>query len=152
MGSNVMLKKMSTNSDEKRLPVGEVGWIDMCVDRPKEVADFYSEIVGWDAEPFQEDESSPTHYFMKDKKNGKEQAGVCDIKEFDPWVEGWIPYVRVEDFDERVKKVEKLGGKIIAKCLFHDEIPNQRVCLIQDPSGAGMMLRDTMSYGIPENK
>ncbi len=123
----------------KKHKLGITGWIDMCVSDPTSLAEFYHKVIGWKAEPFRESPESATHFFMKDA-NGTDQVGICDMKEFEPWATGWVPYINVDDYDAIIERSRESGGEVLAQSIWGCTIPDQRVALIRDPSGASVMI------------
>lgn len=123
----------------KKHKLGITGWFDMCVDDPLMISDFYHKVIGWMPESFKDSPGSATHFFMKDG-HGRDQVGICDMKEFEPWATGWVPYINVDDYDGIVSRSRELGGQVIAESIFGCTIPDQRVALIRDPSGASVMI------------
>lgn len=130
---------MTLDNNMKKHKLGITGWIDMCVDDPSMISDFYHKVIGWIPEPFKESPGSATHFFMRDG-HGRDQVGICDMKEFAPWVTGWVPYINVDDYDGIISRSLESGGQVISESVFGCTIPDQRVALIRDPSGAAVMV------------
>jgi predicted enzyme related to lactoylglutathione lyase len=94
---------------------------------------FYSQLLGWDRK---EVDAGPQGTYTLFQQNGKDVAGMMN-----PTIDytrnlgaRWYGYVAVEDMNERMARVKKLGGKIIAG---PDDIPGVGlVCLLADPTGA----------------
>jgi predicted enzyme related to lactoylglutathione lyase len=73
--------------------------------------------------------------------------GICDEAVFPDWVQGWLPYIDIDDFDDRVAKVEQAGGTILRQMTMDFGWAGRRFCLVQDPAGAAAMLCETRPQG-----
>lgn len=121
-----------------RLATGMVNWLDMIVEEPDRVSQFYAEVVGLSREAVPED-AEHTSYSLRNA-SGTEVLGICDEAVFPDWVAGWLPYIDIWDFDARVAKVEEAGGLIVRQMAMDYRWKGQRFCLVRDPSGAPFML------------
>jgi ribosomal-protein-serine acetyltransferase len=121
-----------------RLATGMVNWLDMIVEQPEQVSQFYAEVVGLLREAVPED-AEHTSYSLQNA-SGTEVLGICDKAVFTDWVEGWLPYIDIVDFDDRVGKVEEAGGFVVRRMTMDYRWKGQRFCLVRDPSGAPFML------------
>jgi predicted enzyme related to lactoylglutathione lyase len=89
---------------------------------------FYSSLLDWSVEPF---EGSPQAYLTI--KNGDRNNG--GIRELDsPGVPPhWLVYFAIDDIDEGLAKVERLGG---AKHAGPIDIGVAKIGVVADPQGA----------------
>lgn len=117
---------------------GRVNWLDMIVKDPDHVSRFYTGVAGLTRDPVPEDETH-TSYSLRNAA-GQGVFGICDEAVFPDWVEGWLPYLDVPDFDARVAKIVELGGEIVTEMTMDFNWKGQRFCLLRDPSGAPFML------------
>lgn len=94
------------------MKVGQVGWIDLTVDKAEELRDFYASVIGWTPSPV--DMDGYFDYSMKDP-HGDDVAGVCHPNKWSvPETLGrWIPYFVVADMDASLAKCADLGGKVL---------------------------------------
>lgn len=120
------------------LAKGQVNWLDMIVKDPDRVSLFYTEVAGLTRDPVPEDETHTSYSLLN--AAGKGVFGICDAAVFPNWVEGWLPYLDVPDFDARVAKVTETGGEIVTRMTMDYHWKGQRFCLVRDPSGAPFML------------
>jgi len=114
---------------------GRFVWYELLTTDPKNAMAFYSDVVGWKTQKFEESASSEP-YFMwvgsqgplggvypitgEAKKNGAEPH--------------WMAHVEVEDVDGRALEAEQLGGSVLVP---PREIPKVgRFAVIADPQGA----------------
>ena len=115
-----------------------VNWMDMIVKEPDRVSRFYTEVVGLSREAVEENETHTSYKLLNE--SGDEVLGICDAAVFPDWVEGWLPYIDIDDFDRRVAKVAEAGGVILIQMTMDYRWKGQRFCLVRDPSGAAVML------------
>jgi ribosomal-protein-serine acetyltransferase len=120
------------------LAQGQVNWLDMIVQDPDRVSRFYTEVAGLTRDPVPEDDIHTSYSLLN--AVGKGILGICDAAVFPNWVEGWLPYLDVPDFDVRVGKVTEAGGEIVRQMTMDYHWNGQRFCLVRDPSGAPFML------------
>lgn len=113
-------------------------WVDMIVKDPDHVSRFYEEVVGLVRQPVDEGGGHTSYSLENDAGDGV--LGVCDESLFPDWIQGWVPYIDIENFDERVAKVVEAGGVIVKEMTMDYHRKGQRFCLVKDPSGAPMML------------
>ena len=83
-----------------------------------------------------------TSYSLQNRE-GADVLGICDEAVFPDWVRGWLPYIDIDDFDNRVTMVEQAGGTILKHITMDYGWPGRRFCLVRDPSGAPVMLCET---------
>jgi len=118
--------------------VRTLNWMDMIVSEPERVSRFYVEVVGLSREAVEEDATHTSYALHNDA--GNEVLGICDEGVFPNWVEGWLPYIDIDDFDTRVAKVVDAGGVVLKQMTMDYRWKGQRFCLVRDPSGAPVML------------
>ncbi len=117
--------------------VGSIGWTDLTVDNAEEIRNFYSEVVGWKADPV--DMGGYNDFNMTPPASGEPVAGVCHAKGSNTGLPTqWIMYVTVEDIERSAGRCEQLGGKILDGPT--GSRGKDRTCVIQDPAGAVMAL------------
>ncbi len=117
--------------------VGTIGWTDLTVENAEEIRTFYSEVVGWKADPV--DMGGYNDFTMTSPANGEAIAGVCHARGGNTGLPTqWIMYVIVEDIAASARRCEKLGGKILTGPTGSEQ--QERICVIQDPAGAVLAL------------
>jgi hypothetical protein len=120
-------------SDEKKLEVGTIGWVDLTVADAPEVRDFYRAVVGWTTSEV--DMGGYSDYCMNLPESGRTVAGVCHARgENADLPPRWLVYVNVADLDRSLMICTERGGKILSK--VRSAGPNGRFCVIEDPAGA----------------
>lgn len=122
--------------------IRRVGWIDMVVPDSDSTSQFYCNVFGFQRES--EDEGGGhTSYHVKD---GDENVlGICAEAVFPDWVKGWLPHIEVEDYDHSISQVTKSGGKVHKEMTMDFKWAGQRFCLAIDPSGAPVMVCESVN-------
>ncbi len=117
--------------------VGTIGWTDLTVDNAEEIGNFYSEVVGWKADPV--DMGGYNDFNMTPPAAGEAVAGVCHARGGNTGLPAlWLMYVTVEDIEASARRCEELGGTILSGPGGSDQ--TERTCVIQDPAGAVLAL------------
>ncbi len=117
--------------------VGTIGWTDLTVDDAESIRKFYTEVVGWTADPV--DMGGYNDFNMTPPATGEAVAGVCHAKGGNTDLPTqWIMYVTVEDIEGSARRCEQLGGKVLTGPT--GSAGKDRTCVIQDPAGAVMAL------------
>lgn len=120
----------------KEKKIGHIVHFDLTVEGHEKVGDFYKEVVGWEKEGLSMGDYDD--YVMKDKE-GNFLGGVCKKAGGNAYLPPyWLIYLQVENLDDSLEKVERLGGKVLGEKKSAGE--QGHYCLIQDPVGAYMML------------
>lgn len=113
--------------------VGTVLWMDLTVPDAQKVRDFYSAVVGWQADALPMD--GYDDYVMKAPGTGAGVAGIChargDNKNQPPQ---WLIYITVADLDASLRTVGERGGKIVVPRRGSAEMG--WFAVIEDPAGA----------------
>ncbi len=104
----------------------------------REVAgEFYADLFGWKIQPVPE-----MNYTMWEAGNGDEYGGFPQVSEENPAGQVLI-YIASEDIEADLKKVEKLGGKVLRQKV---EIPGMGwYGVFQDPTGNVLALYTGMN-------
>jgi uncharacterized protein len=114
---------------------GSFYWNELMTRDVERAKKFYADTLGWTYE------SMPTPdggTYMIAKCGGQPVGGMFDIKgaEFKDVPEAWMPYIAVDNVDERVKKATTAGAKLM-KPLF--DVPGVgRIAVLLEPGGAGV--------------
>ncbi len=115
--------------------VGDFSWHELATTDPEAAWRYYEALFGWkrgmslDMGPL-----GPYHLFMADEHQG---GGVFRLPSEAPRP-FWLFYIRVADLDATLRRVEALGGKVLAP---PQEVPGgDRVAPCLDPQGAAFAL------------
>ena len=114
---------------------GTFYWNELMTRDVEKAKKFYAETMGWsfDAMP---GAGGDTYWIAK--MGGEPVAGMFDISgpEFKGVPESWMPYIAVDDVDERVKKATKAGAKVMKPAF---DVPGVgRIVMLLEPGGAGI--------------
>jgi predicted enzyme related to lactoylglutathione lyase len=116
----------------ERPGVGTIGWVDLTVDAADAVRDFYSDVVGWKAEPVIMGQY--VDYNMTTPDGGVPAAGVCHRRDGNAHIPPvWMVYFVVADLEESIAKVRARGGEVVAE---PRRAGNTRYAMFKDPAGA----------------
>jgi uncharacterized protein len=111
---------------------GRFVWYEQLAKDPKKAIDFYTNVVGWKAQPFEQGED----YVMWVGDQGP-LGGVMELPEEAAKMgtpPHWMAHVQVENVDTTAAQVKKLGGKVYKEPA---DIPSVgRFAIIGDPQGA----------------
>ena len=121
----------------KNSPHGFFSWNELLTTDLESAEEFYGKLLGW---TFKKSKTIYGDTYLTAFKDGRMTAGMM-LKPADTPenIKGcWDPYVSVDDIDESVAQIEKLGGKVV---LTPTQIENVgRFCVIQDPQGVYLNL------------
>jgi uncharacterized protein len=116
----------------ERPKVGTVIWRDLTVPDADRAREFYTAVIGWDAEPVEM--GGYSDYNMLPPGTRDPVAGICFRRGVNADLPPqWLMYITVEDLDRSVARCTELGGRIVAGPRGMGEA---RYCVIQDPAGA----------------
>ena len=105
-------------------------WSELLTDNPEKAQKFYMDIFGYAIEEIKEFYRYNYYILIKE---GKRRAGLTLLpgKNVKP---NWLPYIKVENPAETVRRAEELGGKILI--VSESATGSAGVGIIADPTGA----------------
>ena len=113
---------------------GDWIWIQLLSRNAQKAGEFYSAVAGYDVVETTESERLNDYVLVS---KGFARATVRNLrtesKDVNPT---WLPYVRVENVQETVRKAKELGGAVLVEP--KPELFNGRVAVISDPTGAAI--------------
>lgn len=111
---------------------GAFSWMELQIEEPGQVKDFYRDVIGWQLldMPMQ-DGSTYSGFALGEQPLG----GFSNKSNPKP---AWLPYVTVDDVDTRAGKVEAAGGEIVTAPF--DAPGVGRIAVVRDPAGAPLAL------------
>ena len=116
--------------------IGAIEWCDLTVPDATEVKDFYSKVVGWQAEPISMGDYDDFGMNLPDSKDCV--SGICHAKGPNANMPAqWLMYVRVASVEESAKQCVSSGGEVIEG---PREMGSSQFCVIKDPAGAVLAL------------
>ena len=112
---------------------GSIVWCDLTVPNAESVKDFYSSVVGWQANPTSMGDYDDFTMQIPGTSDGV--AGICHAKGGNADIPSqWLLYFKVDDLDQSLKDVERQGGKAITAMKHYGDVT--RYIIIEDPAGA----------------
>ncbi|WP_164084701.1 VOC family protein [Alteromonas flava] len=110
--------------------IGSMGWLDVTVENATEVKDFYTQVVGWEAEGLSMGDYED--YMMK--AAGESIAGICHKRGSNAQMPShWIPYFVIADLAVALQNVKELGGVQLSPVRSYGD---SSFAIIKDPAGA----------------
>ncbi|MEM8876301.1 MAG: VOC family protein [Pseudomonadota bacterium] len=118
-----------------KTPHGHVHWSELMTHDPEAARTFYEETLGW---TFSEMPMPGGGAYLLAMGNGERPiAGIFDLRgeaDYADTPSGWMTYVAVDDIDDRIKKAEAAGGKVLQAPF---EVPGTgRIAMILQADGA----------------
>jgi predicted enzyme related to lactoylglutathione lyase len=115
--------------------LGRPVWYELMTTDPAAAENFYTNVVGWTAAPF---EGSPMPYTTFTRSGGVGVAGLMKTPDGMHMPPFWAMYVAVPNFDDAVAHITRLGGRGLSPVL---DIPAVgRFQMMQDPQGAAFYI------------
>lgn len=114
---------------------GHFHWNELITPDAERAKQFYRTTIGWTFEPMPMDDGA-TYWIAR--IGGTRVAGIFPTNRpaFEGVLEGWMPYLAVDDVDERVK-VAVANGAQLMRPIF--DIPDiGRIAILTEPGGAGI--------------
>ena len=114
---------------------GQFHWNELMTRNVEKAKRFYADTLGWTYDAMPMPGGGTYTIAMAD---GTPVAGIFDISgpDYNDVPETWMPYIAVDDVDERVKKATKAGGKVMKPAF---DVPGVgRIVILEEPGGAGI--------------
>ena len=116
----------------ERPEIGSLVWIDLTVSDAEAVRDFYTAVVGWQAEDV--DMDGYADFNMNAPGSGATVTGVCHARGINAELPAaWLPYFVVADLDTSTARCVELGGEVV---VADRALGDGRFCVVRDPAGA----------------
>ena len=123
-------------SEGRAAKIGTIGWIDLTVPEAQQMRDFYSAVVGWEAEEV--DMGEYADFTMK-SPDGAGRAGVCHSRGGNDGIpQAWMIYINVDDLDQSLEACRARGGEVLGE--IRSMGAAGRYAFIRDPGGAACAL------------
>jgi len=121
------IRSASGDPDDYLGDVDEWLWVELWTVEPQRAAQFYRSVFGYEARPRDEGKG------LALTKDGIARAGILRKPEQLPAGSAWIPYVRVANVDDTVRRAREAGGRILIDPTHYR---GARAALLLDPVGA----------------
>lgn len=122
----VLLQAKNGDPVDAEARIGDWLWNELWTSTEKSSYNFYRKLAAYDSLKVSDD-----YRILKSK--GKWRAGIRTLENKDA-KSRWVPVVRVADIADIIKKVTKLGGKVLVDP--DDTLMDGNVAVIADPNGA----------------
>ena len=110
-------------------------WNDLSTTDTDAARDFYTTLFDWEADAVDTGGGPPyTVWTNNGRTNGGMRPLAAHEQGVDPY---WQVYFTVENLDEAMRRVEKLGGRLVAPAF---SVPAGRFAAVCDPQGASFSL------------
>jgi hypothetical protein len=125
-------------AEEQETGLGTFCWTELVTRDITAAKRFYAELIGW---RMVQDHVGGTNYTMLFPPGSKRPVGGMMAMDSDHWAgipPHWMPYIPVQDVDDRARRCKELGGQVKFP---PTDVPNiGRFCVIEDPTGAAIAL------------
>ena len=114
---------------------GQFHWNELMTRNVEKAKRFYADTLGWTYDAMPMPDGGTYTIAMADETPA---AGIFDISgpDYNDVPETWMPYIAVDDVDERVKKATKAGAKVMKPAF---DVPGVgRIAMLLEPGGAGI--------------
>jgi predicted enzyme related to lactoylglutathione lyase len=121
---------------EVRNEVGTPAWFELHTRDYDRSVEFYRDVFGWDAHTMSD---TPEFRYTTLGEGENALAGIMDATQFISAAEpaSWSVYFQVEDVDDALKRIAKLGGKVVREA---EDTPYGRLAAANDPTGTRFKL------------
>jgi predicted enzyme related to lactoylglutathione lyase len=118
---------------DTKLPIGQIGWVDLTVADADSVRDFYQQVTGWT--PSSVNMGDYSDYCMTPPGGAQPVSGICHARGGNAGLPPvWLIYITVADLDGSVSRCLSLGGKV--RKSTESMGSHGRFCILEDPAGA----------------
>lgn len=124
-----VMKSDSGDPPDRTADIGDFLWMDLFANQPSKLAEFYQQLAGYEITK-NEVKDNVDRLFLT--SHGKSRAGIVPLPQ-DANRAGWLPYVRVADVNETLKKVTDAGGYIMVAP--DEDLLDGNLAIFSDPQG-----------------
>ncbi len=127
-----VMKSDSGDPPDSTTDIGDFLWMDLFANQPAKLGEFYQQLAGYEISKGEVKDNVDRLILTA---HGKSRAGIVPLPE-DANRAGWLPYVRVADVNETLKKVTDAGGYIMVAP--DEDLLDGNLAIFSDPQG-GML-------------
>ncbi|WP_455207005.1 VOC family protein [Kaarinaea lacus] len=124
-----VMKSDSGDPPDETAQIGDFLWMDLFANQPMKAGQFYQQLAGYELSKGEAKEGVERIILAS---HGKYRAGIVPLPE-DANRAGWLPYVRVADVNETLKKVTDAGGYIMVAP--DEDLLDGNLAIFSDPQG-----------------
>jgi predicted enzyme related to lactoylglutathione lyase len=112
---------------------GSIGWVDLTIAGAEQVRDFYSAVVGWEADGVEM--GGYEDFTMSEPESDKPVAGICHTRGVNTGLPPvWLIYITVADLEQSLAACRAGGGSVLRDITGMGSYG--RYAVIRDPAGA----------------
>lgn len=114
---------------------GHFHWNELMTPDAERAKQFYQKTIGWTFEPMPMDDGA---IYWIAYAGDERVAGIFPTNRpaFEDVLEGWMPYLAVDNVDARVKKAIAAGAQLMRPIFDVPEVG--RIAILTEPGGAGI--------------
>jgi hypothetical protein len=147
-GSTIgLLQSTSGDSADDEPKPGDWNWFELFVKQPQVVSAFYRQVINYEVAPDLRTERKNDFLLSSD---GLARAGVAPLPDREDAKPGWLGVVRVENIDETLARVVKLGGEVLLAP--RPAAFESRFAIIADSTGGTVGLVEYVDNANPANR
>ena len=124
-----VMKSDSGDPPDKAAKIGDFLWMDLFANQPAKVSEFYQQLAGYE---ITKDEAKDNVDRLFLNSHGKARAGIVPLPE-DANRAGWLPYIKVADVNETLKKISDAGGMVMVAP--DEDLLDGNLAIFSDPQG-----------------
>ena len=124
-----VIKSDSGDPPDEQTEIGDFLWMDLFANQLSKVGQFYQQLAGYEITKGEVKENVDRLILTS---HGKSRAGIVPLPK-DANRAGWLPYVRVADVNETLKKVTDAGGYIMVAP--DEDLLDGNLAIFSDPQG-----------------
>lgn len=124
-----VLKSATGDPPDRATAIGDFLWMDLFANQPPKESEFYQKVAGYEISTSAVKENVERIVL---NAHGKPRAGVVPLPK-DANRAGWLPYIRVADVNETLKKVTDAGGYIMVAP--DEDLLHGNLAIFSDPQG-----------------
>jgi hypothetical protein len=147
-GSTIgLLQSTSGDSADDEPKPGDWNWFELFVKQPQVVSAFYRQVINYEVAPDLRTERKNDFLLSSE---GLARAGVAPLPDREDAKPGWLGVVRVENIDETLARVVKLGGEVLLAP--RPAAFESRFAIIADSTGGTVGLVEYVDNANPANR
>jgi len=124
-----VMKSDSGDPPDKAAEIGDFLWMDLFANQPEKAGEFYQQLAGYE---ITKDEVKDNVDRLLLTSHGKPRAGIVPLPN-DANRSGWLPYIKVADVNETLKKVTDAGGMVMVEP--NEDLLDGNLAIFSDPQG-----------------
>jgi predicted enzyme related to lactoylglutathione lyase len=125
-----VMKSDSGDPPDKTAEIGDFLWMDLFANQPEKAGEFYQQLAGYELTKEEIKDDNVDRLFLNSQ--GKARAGIVPLPK-DANRAGWLPYVKVADVNETLKKVTDAGGMVMVAP--DEDLLDGNLAIFSDPQG-----------------